>query len=79
MSKPVNDRIVHLVKRRELEREGFEKQRQLLEEQQGIAITERFTSNVETPKSEVLLPTDVVGLVNLEEMKEKHLNLLVPK
>ena len=77
MSHADGGRIIHIAKRREREREDFEKQKQLLEEQQ-IVITERFTSNNEV-KADTSLPTDVVGLVKLEDMKEKHKNYLAPK
>ncbi|KAI1718480.1 XAP5, circadian clock regulator domain-containing protein [Ditylenchus destructor] len=63
MSRADAGRIIHLAKRRERDKED-------IEAQLATAITTKFTTNVDTTEEQ--LKSKTVGLLTLEEIKEKH-------
>ncbi|KAI1720281.1 XAP5, circadian clock regulator domain-containing protein [Ditylenchus destructor] len=77
MSRADAGRIIHLAKRRERDKEDIEAQRQKLEGERralATAITTKFTTNVDTTEEQLKAKT--VGLLTLEEIKEKHNEVL---
>uniref|UniRef100_A0A915EGQ2 Protein FAM50 homolog n=1 Tax=Ditylenchus dipsaci TaxID=166011 RepID=A0A915EGQ2_9BILA len=78
MSRADAGRIIHIGKKRERAKEDIENQRLKLEEERknlAAAISEKFTTNVD--KQEEKLKASTVGLVTLDEMKEKQQEILL--
>ncbi|KAI6179333.1 Protein FAM50-like protein [Aphelenchoides besseyi] len=77
MSKADSGRIIHINKQRERTKEDIEKQKKRLEEERQQllnGIQTKFTTNVD--QTEEKLKASTVGLVTLEEMKERQKELL---
>ncbi|KAI6196615.1 Protein FAM50-like protein [Aphelenchoides besseyi] len=77
MSKADSGRIIHINKQRERTKEDIEKRKKRLEEERQQllnGIQTKFTTNVD--QTEEKLKASTVGLVTLEEMKERQKELL---
>ncbi|EFO12289.1 hypothetical protein LOAG_16244 [Loa loa] len=73
MSKADEGRLIHIAKKRERAKEAIEQRRRKLEEETKSlksGITTKFTANYDAIEDS--LKTSTVGLVTLDEMREKQ-------